>query len=432
MKPTSTTGSWRSRAGSSVAEQIEIDESRAGSRVRGRCDPRFEAVADAFLQNFEARDEAGASVCLNVEGRTVVDLWGGFVDKERTRPWEEDSLSIVFSCTKAATALCAHILIDRGELALHAPVTDYWPEFGQAGKQNVSVAMMLNHTAGVPALRDPVETGGYYDWDYMIRRLEAEEPFWEPGTRNGYHMITFGWTVGELVRRVSGRSLGTFFEEEVAGPLGIDFFIGLPKGEFGRVAPMIPWRAEAGAPLTPFTDALLRDPQSIQFLALMNSGQYNQDAPEAWAAEIGGAGGISNARGLAGLFEPLANGGSAKGQQLLSADQIAAMSAVSVATECDATLLAPTRFGLGFMRSMDNRHRPTGDQETVVMGRDAFGHAGAGGSLGFADPECALAFGYTMTRMGAGILLNERGQSLVDASYCCLDYRTDAPGFWIR
>ena len=400
--------------------------------IQGHCDKRFQRVVDAFLENFEKRNEAGASVCVRVDGETVVDLWGGCRSRSADAPWERDTVSIVFSNTKAATALCAHMLIDRGQLDLGAKVTDYWPEFGQKGKQDVTVRMMLNHTVGLPALREPVKPGGYYDWDYMVERLAAEEPFWEPGTRNGYHMITFGWTVGELVRRASGRSLGTFFREEVAEPLGLDYWIGLPEEHEGRVAKVIPWMPDASAAELPFTKALMRDPTSIQFLSILNSGEYSPDAREAHAAEIGGGGGITNARGLAGMFTPLAHGGEYGGIRLLSADQVTRMSDVSVATECDATLLAPTRFGLGFMRSMDNRHRPTGDSETGIVGREAFGHAGAGGSIGFADPECGLSFGYTMTRMGAGILLNERGQSLVDETYRSLGYRTSAPGAWVK
>ena len=410
-----------------------IDADVGRGRVIGQCAPEFHSVAEAFIANFVEHDEVGASVCVNVGGETVVDLWGGRVSvADDAASWEDDTISLVFSCTKAATALCAHMLIDRGELDLHAPVARYWPEFAASGKEQVTVEMLLNHSAGLPALRAPVKDGGYYDWDYRIERLAAEEPFWEPGTRNGYHMITFGWLVGELVRRVSGRSLGRFFREEVAQPLELDFWIGLPEAHLPRVTPMIPWVPDRNAPMMPFTKALMRDPSSIQYLALLNSGNYQADSPQAYAAEIGGGGGIANARALAGMYTPLANGGEHAGVRLLSSEHIVRMREVSVATQVDATLLMPTRFGLGFMRSMDNRHRPTGAMETCVLGGAAFGHAGAGGSIGFADPSEALAFGYSMNRMGAGILLNPRGQSLVDATYRCLGYRTDAPGVWIR
>lgn len=409
-----------------------IDETVPAGRVSGTCEPDFQPVADAFVQNFAERGEVGASLCLSVDGETKVDLWGGLAEAASGTPWERDTISIVFSCTKAATALCAHMLIDRGELDLHAPVADYWPEFACNGKENATVAMMLDHSVGVPALRDPVKPGGYYDWDYMVERLAAEAPFWEPGTRNGYHMISFGWTVGELVRRVSGKSLGTFFKDEIATPLGLDFFIGLPEAEEARVSRVIPFTPGPDTQPSDFTTALISDPKSISHLSLLNSGGYSPDAREAHAAEIGGGGGIANARALAGMFEPLANGGEARGVRLLSADHIARMSAVSMATNRDATLLIPTRFALGFMRSMDNRHRPTGDVESAILGRQAFGHVGAGGSIGFSDPDCGLAFGYSMNKMGAGLLLNERGQAVVDATYRCLGHRTDAPGFWVR
>ncbi len=413
----------------------DIDVAVAKGRVTGHCEPAFQKVADAFINNFNVREEVGASVCVNIDGVSKVDLWGGLRESSGAvsgAAWEQDTISIVFSCTKAATALCAHMLIDRGELDLDARVTDYWPEFGQNGKQDVTVRMMLNHSVGLPALREPVKPGGYYDWDYMIARLSAEEPFWEPGTRNGYHMITFGWTVGELVRRVSDRSLGTFFRQEVAEPLGIDFWIGLPEEHESRVAPMIPWLPGPDTPQTDFTRALLTDPKSIAHLSLLNSGGHMPDLREAHAAEIGGGGGIANARALAGMFNPLACGGEHGGVRLLSADHVTRMSELSVATGVDATLLIPTRFALGFMRSMDNRHREHGYMESAIIGRQAFGHVGAGGSLGFADPECQLSFGYSMNQMGAGLLLNERGQSLVDAAYRSLGYRTDAPGSWVR
>lgn len=406
-----------------------IDQTTAAGRVTGTCDPRFETIAEEFIRNFEDRGEVGASVSLNIEGETVVDLWGGMRDPETKAPWEKDTISIVFSVTKAATALCAHMLIDRGEMDLHAKVTDYWPEFGQNGKEDVTVLMMLNHSVGLPALREPVKPGGYNDWDYMVERLSAEEPFWEPGVRNGYHMITFGWTVGELVRRVSGKSLGTFFKEEVAGPLGLDFWIGLPESEEARVAKMIMYAAAPDETPSEFITMLMTDPASIPHLSLLNSGGHDVDSRAAHAAEIGGGGGLSNARSLAAMFNPLANGGG----DLLSADHIGKMSKVSMATQRDATLQMPTRFAMGFMKSMDNRHRPQGSElETVIIGDNAFGHVGAGGSLGFADTEARMGFGYTMTRMGAGLMLNERGQSLVDAAYKSVGYRTNAPGYWTK
>ena len=405
-----------------------VELTTTNGSIKGLCEERFQPVLDEFVRNFDNREELGASVAINVEGQNVVDLWGGKVSrKPDAGDWQEDTISVVFSSTKGAVALCAHLLIAAGKLELHAPVTDYWPEFGAAGKEDITVAMMLNHSAGLPALRDEVKQGGFLDWDYMVQRLSDEAPFWQPGTRNGYHMSTFGWTVGELVRRVSGESLGQFFQHHVAGRLGLDFHIGLPESEHHRVSRIARWAPKKGEPVSPYTEALLNDPKSIQYLALLNSGGHKVDSTESYLAEYGAGGGVTNARGLAGLYRPLANGGDG----FIDGDAIELMSTASVATGEDATLLMPTRFSLGFMVSMDNRHRESGSLETVILGKNAFGHVGAGGSIGFADPDCHLGFGYTMNRMGAGILLNERGQSLVDTAYRCLGYRTNNPGFWL-
>ncbi len=400
--------------------------------IEGSYDPRFAAVAAEFERNFRERGEVGASVCLHHDGQTVVDLWGGLANPDAGLAWTRDTVSIVFSCTKGATAICAHMLASQGKLDIDAPVAEYWPEFACNGKENATVKMMLDHSVGLPACKTFLKMGGAYDWDYMVETLANEEPFWEPGIRNGYHMINFGWTVGELVRRVSGRSLGTFFREEIATPLGIDFWIGLPEEIEPRVAPMRMHMPQPGEPLSEFTTTLLTDPQSIAGLSLLNNGGFDPNARAAHAAEIGGAGGISNARGLAGLYTPLANGGSFGGVTLADARQLARMGEVSMATNRDATLLVPTRFALGFMKSMDNRRRSRGDRDSAVLSSAAFGHVGAGGSIGFADPNEGMAFGYSMNQMGASILLNERGQSLVDAAYRALGYASNDSGVWRR
>jgi CubicO group peptidase (beta-lactamase class C family) len=397
----------------------------AAGRLAGTYDERFAPVVEEFVRNFEDRDEVGASLCVTLDGTTVVDVWGGVADPATGAPWERDTVSIVHSCTKGATALCAHVLAARGALDVEAPVAEYWPEFARAGKETATVRMMLDHSVGVPALRGEVAPGELYDWDRMVARLEAEEPFWEPGTRHGYHMINFGWTVGELVRRAGGRSLGTFFREEVAEPLGIDFWIGLPEEHERRVAPVIPYRRQKGEPLSAFELAVVSDRSSVSSLALTNVAAMNPNSRDAHAAEIGGGGGITNGRGLAGMYTPLALGGGG----LVDGDGLDRMRRVSSAVNRDATLCIATRFAMGFMVSMDNRARP--DKDSVILGDHAFGHVGAGGSLGFADPSCGLAFGYSMNRMGKGILLNDRGQSLVDATYRVLGHRSDASGSWI-
>ena len=396
--------------------------------VKGSCDPQFAGVKEEFERSFAERGEVGASVCLSVDGEKKLDLWGGSANPETGEDWEENTVSIVFSCTKAATALCAHILIDRGELNPAAPVSDYWPGFAKNGKEATTVQMMLNHESATPAFRQPLRPGAFLDWDHMIARLEEEEAWWAPGTRNGYHMVSFGWTVGELVRRVSGKSLGRFFADEVAGPTGADFWIGVPEAFDRPVAPIRMFEIDPEDGMTAFTAKMLGEPDSLQALSFLNTGGWDFNDPAAHRAEIGGAGGISNARGQVAMYTPLAiNDGS-----LVSPERLAAMSRVSVATSIDATLLAPSRFASGFMKSMDNRALPQGDKMSAVIGEAAFGHVGAGGSIGFADPECGLAFSYTMNQMGAGLLLNERGQSLVDAAYRALGYQSNASGAWLR
>ena len=381
-----------------------------GARLQGTYDPAFAAVADTFRANFEHHREVGASVCITLHGRPVVDLWGGLADPRTQRAWERDTVSIVFSCTKAATALCAHMLAEEGRLNLYEDVAKLWPAFAQGGKAGTTTAMMLGHASPVPHLREPIRPGGLTDWDYMVARVAAEPAWWEPGTRQGYHGLTFAWTVGNMVRLAAGQKLGAYFQERVAGPLGLDFHIGLPESEEGRVAPMI-GSDPAEADLTSrFLQAVMGKPGSLPQLFLGNNGGADFNARDMHAAELGSANGISNARGLAGMYAPLANGGGA----LLKPETVARMATCHAATHMDATLLQPMRFGMGFMLNIDNRQA---GGHNLLIGDSAFGHVGMGGSVGFADPAAGLSFGYTMNRMGASILLNERGQGLVDAAY---------------
>lgn len=394
-----------------------------GAPLAGSHDPDFAQVADIFRQNFLERGEVGASLCITHHGRPVLDLWGGIADPITRAPWREDTISIVFSCTKAATALCAHMLAERGQLELHAPVEALWPEFGQAGKAGTTLAMMLGHTAPVPHIRAPLPEGALADWALMIARVAAEPAWWAPGTRQGYHGLTFAWTVGNMVRLGARQPLGAYFRDQIAGPLTLDFHIGLPEQHEARVARMITSTPAEADPSSRFIQAIMTDRASLPALFMGNTGGADFNTRLIRGAEIGSANGITNARGLAGLYTPLATGGGG----LVSAETVTRMSRVTAATHMDATLMQPMRFASGFMVSIDNRAT---NGSSLLIGEAAFGHVGMGGSVGFADPSCGLAFGYTMNRMGAGILLNARGQSLVNATYRSLGYSSDATGAW--
>ncbi|MEM9621987.1 MAG: serine hydrolase domain-containing protein [Pseudomonadota bacterium] len=408
----------------------QLQQSTPMGDIQGTYQPEFARVAEVFADNFAQHGEVGAAVSITIEGASVVDLWGGTRDQRSNDPWAEDTVCVVFSSTKGAVALAAHTLISAGELDVHAPVRKYWPEFAVNGKEQATVKMMLDHSVGVPCMREPLAKGGCCDWEYMIGKLEQERPFWKPGTRNGYHMMNFGWTVGELIRRVSGQSLGAYFNEAIAAPTEAECWIGLPAEYADRVAPIIPFRPVKGAPQSDFTKALINEPKSIQSLALFNNGGFNPNSATCQAAEIGGGGAVANARGLARIYAPFACGGELDGRTFVRPEALVAMGEVAVATHEDATLLLPTRFSLGFMKSMDNRQAPGVAKDSAILSSAAFGHVGAGGSIGFADPASRMSFGYVMNKQGPGILMNERGQGLVDAAYQSLGFTTNAPGVW--
>lgn len=426
-----------------MSNVVNISTDVTTGEVAGFYDTRFERVADEFVRNFQERGEMGASACITIDGEPALDLWGGSANPDTGVPWTKDTLCLVWSCTKGATALCAHMLADRGLLDLDAPVARYWPEFAQAGKEAIPVKMLLNHQSGLAAFREPLPPGAFYDWDLAVRMLAAQEPFWKPGSMHGYHGFTFGWLVGEVVRRVSGKSLGTFFREEVAEPLGLDFWIGLPEELEDRVAVEIPAPPpDPSGPVSPMMMAIIMDQTGLQALVMFNSGGHMMPGPEgvfgfnsraAHAAEIPAAGGLANARALAGMYAPLANGGSLNGVKLVGRDTLARMSAVSSASGLDMTCLAPTRFALGFVKTVDNRREPAcTENDSLIISEEAFGHSGFGGSIGFAEPAERMSFGYAMNKMGDGLGLNARGQSLIDATYLSLGYSSNVPGAWVR
>lgn len=387
----------------------------SSSTMDGECDRRFEPVRKAFAENLERRGEVGAAVAVTVDGRPVVDLWGGHADQSKTRPWKRDTIVNVWSTTKGLTAICAHRLAGEGRLDFEAPVAQYWPEFAQGGKGKIPVKFLLSHRAGLAAIRAPLANDALFNWEIVTRELARQEPWWEPGARHGYHAITFGWLVGEVVRRITGKSLGTYFRDEIARPLGLDAHIGFDASLDPRVAEMIPAPPPAPGQANPMAE-LTKDPESVSGKALMNP--PNTLAPtttnsRAWrAAEIPGANGHSDARSLARVYGALARGGEVDGVRVMSAAEI-----VKCYTEQskgpDAVLQMPTRFSLGFALSMPGAELGPNPR--------SFGHPGAGGSLGFADPDTKIGFGYVMNQMGSNVtLIDPRATALIDAVYASL------------
>jgi CubicO group peptidase (beta-lactamase class C family) len=381
--------------------------------IHGECDARFGAVRETFAEGFRSRNEIGAAVAVTLDGKPVVDLWAGHADMQRTKPWKRDTIVNIYSCTKAMTALCAHQLVERGELDLDAPVARYWPEFGQAGKQRMPVRWLFSHRAGMAAVKEMLPLEALYDWDAMCAALAAQEPWWEPGTAHGYHAVTFGWLIGELVRRVSGRSLGTYFREEIAGPLGLDLHIGLPDVEHHRVADMSEIPTDQIDPeALGLAQVILSDPQSMAAMAFINPPALalGPNNPEWRRAEIPGANGHGAARDMARVYGALSRGGKVDGVHVLNPDSIAHCSAEQ-SFGPDLVLQVSTRFGLGFMLSQDRLDARFGSSKR------AFGHTGAGGSIGFADPDNRIGFAYVMNRMGPYILLDPRAIALIEATY---------------
>jgi CubicO group peptidase (beta-lactamase class C family) len=403
--------------------------------VQGYCDNRFAEVADEFRNNFDERGELGASVAMIVGGQVVVDLWGGYADADRRTPWQQDTICTVFSCTKGAVSLCAHMLAIEGELDFDATVATYWPEFAAAGKQDVLVRHLLTHQAGLPAVRNPLKPGAFLDWEHMVDVLAAEEPFWQPGSAHGYHGLTFGFLVGEVIRRVTGQTVGEFLRREVAEPLDIDFHLGLPASEHGRVSHVAAAPPPApGDPVTPYLIKAMTDPTSMQALMLANNGGWllpeQWDSPESLSAEVPAAGGVGNARSLAQLYSAIVHERRV-GRVSFSYEDIVRMGAVQSAETSDVMLFAPGRWTLGFMKAATS---PRGVEPPVrvVLSEDAFGHTGHGGSIGFADPVADLSFAYVMNRMDPDLGLSAKGQSLVDAAYRALGYSSTHGERWVR
>ena len=355
----------------------------ADGSVQGFTKDRYAPVRATFEANLANGEDIGAAFCATVEGEVVVDLWGGFADEARTRTWDKDTIVNVYSTTKTMTALTALLVADRGDLDFDAPVARYWPEFAANGKEGVKVSHLMSHAAGLSGWKQPITTEDLYDWEKMTTLLAAQAPYWPPGAAPGYHALTQGYLVGEVVRRITGKSLGTVFREEIAEPLGADFHIGLPASEDGRVADLIPppVGTAIGAGTQTELQANMSNNPGIDVSATRTRG---------WrGAEIPAAGGTGNARSIAQVHAILANGGVAQGKRFLS--EAGCRKALELQIEGDDLILGvPARYGMGF--GLAGGMLPLPNPNTMYWG-------GYGGSLVIIDFDARTTFGYAMNKM---------------------------------
>jgi CubicO group peptidase (beta-lactamase class C family) len=374
------------------------------AEIHGTCDDRFVGLRDLLAGSLAAGTDVGASVAVTVAGELVVDIWGGWADEGRTRPWERDTITNVWSTTKTMTALCALMLVDAGEIDLDAPVSRYWPEFAAGGKDDrVLVRHIMGHTAGLPGWSAPMTIEDLYDWEKATSLLAAQEPWWEPGTASGYHAVTQGYLVGEVVRRVTGQSLGAFFRERVSGPLGADFHIGLDPAEFGRVSNVIP--------PPPFDPTM-----EISEFAMRTLTNPMLSAEASWTepwrrAEIPAANGHGNARSVATVQAAVANGGEVGGVRLLSAAGCERI-LLEQAHGPDLVLGVPLRLGVGY--GLPSTELPISSHDRACY------WGGWGGSVIVMDFEAEMSVAYMMNKMGAELVGDERGIGLVLAAQAAM------------
>ncbi|MDF3141585.1 MULTISPECIES: serine hydrolase domain-containing protein [unclassified Streptomyces] len=381
--------------------------------INGEVAAGFEPVREAFAANFAQHGDIGAAVCVYLAGRPVVDLWGGVADPDTGRPWTRDTLQLVYSATKGPTATAVHLLAQRGALDLEAPVAKYWPEFAANGKAAIPVRWLMSHQAGLVALDQPVPLAEALAWQPMTDALAAQRPQWTPGSAHGYHGRTWGWLAGEVIRRVSGHTPGRFFADEIAAPLELDFFIGLPTSERDRVSHMVYQQPEINYTTAPSElipeelrelVAAWRDPNSLsnRAFAVTDPSEIDFNSPEVQAAELPASNGISTARGLARMYAALI--GEVDGVRLFTPETLASATKEQ-ACGADEVMVVPSRFSSGYMLPTDTN---------PMTGPDSFGHTGRGGSLGFADPEHGIGFAYVMNHIIGGPS-DVRATSLVDA-----------------
>ena len=375
--------------------------------VQGTCDARFEPVRDVLAEQLDSGNDTGASIAVDVDGRTVADLWGGWCDEEHRTPWTENTITNVWSTTKTVTNLAALMLADRGLLDPYAPVAKYWPEFAENGKERIEVRHILSHTSGVSGWEAPFTIEDMYDRDAATRQLATQAPWWEPGTASGYHAQNQGHLVGELVRRLTGKPLKTFVAQEIAGPLGADFQIGAIEADWDRIAPVTP------PPPLPFDLASL-DPDSPVYKTftgpVADAGAANTPA---WRrAELGALNGHGNARSVARILRVLALGGEAGGVRLLSPDAIGLIFDEQ-SHGPDLVLGVPLRFGIGYALP------ETQTVPYIPQGRACY-WGGWGGSVILMDLDTRTTISYMMNKMGPGIIGSDRSEAYVRAIQGCL------------
>jgi CubicO group peptidase (beta-lactamase class C family) len=378
----------------------------------GTSEKSFERVRDVLAKQLDAGEGIGGAVAVYHRGELVVDLWGGMADRAAGRPWEEDTICVVYSTTKGWTATCLHMLVDRGLLSYDDLVVKHWPEFGKHGKDKITVRQVLTHQAGMP--QQPPDYGDeeMLSWSKMVEGMENLQPLWAPGEKTGYHAVNFGWLVGELVRRVDGRSVGTFLSEEVCEPLGLSgLYIGLPESEEGRVA-RLESVSNDGADAMKIEDVM--DAQTV-----VGEGTRSIDDPVAFLntpaahrAELPAAGGIGSARDIAKLYACLGAGGTLDGVTLMRPETIATATTQQTYGP-DAIINFPMGWALGYM---------TGGQTSSSGPRvSAFGHAGLGGSNAFADPEIEMSFAYVTNGIAMDLLGYTRAFALSTTARQCAE-----------
>ena len=376
-------------------------------KIHGYCEEQFEPVREVFAKNFEEGLDVGASLAVTIDGKFVIDIWAGYADAAQTRPWKQDTIVNVYSTTKVMTALCVLMLVDKDLIDLDAPVAKYWPEFGQAGKEKLPVRFLLSHTAGLPGFDQIVQPKTLCDWDRIINILVAQKPWWEPGTKSGYHAVTFGFLLGELVRRVTGKTIGTFFRDEVAIPLKADFFIGLPEEHDPRVAELIP-----PTPIDPSGLGEI-DLQSIPIRVLGNPALdaklVAESLTRAWrAAEIPASNGHGNARSIARVASILACGGEIDGLRLISSQMIE-KAIEEQSYDTDLVFTFPVRYGLGF--GLVSKNMPLSPNPR------AFYWGGWGGSHVTMDLDAKLSWAYAMNKMMVTLTGDPRTMRIREALY---------------